>query len=202
MYDIIHVYTSRRMRSPLPLSLSLSMPFLRLPTTIILYYHIIIQRKLYYYCYTTNNTNNDMLFCNIRVIIIMIICVHTIASPTSTLRLRDLPDAAQTPGASYMYVYIYIYIYIYIYTYIYIYIYIHTYTYIYIHIYIYIYTCIVLVQTPPSSPCMLHMLHSVPLHPVRNPRFGSFRTQPLETLSADSVRISLKPDPTLGTNLG
>ena len=30
------------------------------------------------------------------------------------------------------------------------------------------------------------------LHPVRNPRFGSFRTQPLEILSADSVRISLK----------
>ena len=39
------------------------------------------------------------------------------------------------------------------------------------------------------------------LHPVCNPRFGSFRTQPLEILCADSVRISLKPNPTLGTIL-
>ena len=40
------------------------------------------------------------------------------------------------------------------------------------------------------------------LHPVRNPRFWSFRTQPLEICGADSVRISLKGKPTLGTNLG
>ena len=40
------------------------------------------------------------------------------------------------------------------------------------------------------------------IQPARNPRFGSFRTQPLEILSADSVRISLKRNPTLGTNLG
>ena len=39
------------------------------------------------------------------------------------------------------------------------------------------------------------------IHPARNPRFGSFRTQPLEIISADSVSISLKPNPTLGTNV-
>ena len=40
------------------------------------------------------------------------------------------------------------------------------------------------------------------LHPARNARFGSFRTQPLEILSAASVRISLKRNLTLGTDLG
>ena len=40
------------------------------------------------------------------------------------------------------------------------------------------------------------------LHPIIIPRFGSFRTQPWEMLSADSVRISLKCNPTPGTILG
>ena len=43
------------------------------------------------------------------------------------------------------------------------------------------------------------------LHPVRNPRFASFRTQPLENLSA-AVKLPIKKrflgNPTLGTNLG
>ena len=41
-----------------------------------------------------------------------------------------------------------------------------------------------------------------PLHPIPITRFGSFRTQPLEILSTDSVRISWKRNPTLGRNLG
>ena len=44
-----------------------------------------------------------------------------------------------------------------------------------------------------------------PVHPVRNPRFASFRTQPLENLSA-AVKLPIKKrflgNPTLGTNLG
>ena len=43
------------------------------------------------------------------------------------------------------------------------------------------------------------------LHPVRNPRFVSFRTQPLENLSA-AVKLPINRrflgNPTLGTNLG
>ena len=43
------------------------------------------------------------------------------------------------------------------------------------------------------------------IHPVRNPRFVSFRTQPLENLSA-AVKLPIKKrflgNPTLGTNLG
>ena len=42
-------------------------------------------------------------------------------------------------------------------------------------------------------------------HPVRNLRFASFRTQPLESLSA-AVKLPMKKrflgNPTLGTNLG
>ena len=43
------------------------------------------------------------------------------------------------------------------------------------------------------------------LHPVHNPRFASFRTQPLEHLSA-AVKLPINKrflgNPTLGTNLG
>ena len=43
------------------------------------------------------------------------------------------------------------------------------------------------------------------VHPVRNPRFASFRTQPLENLRA-AVKLPIKQrflgNPTLGTNLG
>ena len=43
------------------------------------------------------------------------------------------------------------------------------------------------------------------VHPVRNPRFASFRTQPLENLSA-AVKLPIKTrflgNPTLGTNRG
>ena len=46
------------------------------------------------------------------------------------------------------------------------------------------------------------MYFKTTIHPIRILRFRSFRTQPLESLSADSVRISLKRNPTLGTNLG
>ena len=41
-------------------------------------------------------------------------------------------------------------------------------------------------------------VHNV--RPILIPRSGSFRTQSLEFLSADSVRISLKCNPTLGNN--
>ena len=45
----------------------------------------------------------------------------------------------------------------------------------------------------------------LPLRPVRDPRFASFRTQPLENLSA-AVKPPIKKrflgNPTLGTNLG
>ena len=43
------------------------------------------------------------------------------------------------------------------------------------------------------------------LHPVRNPRFAYFRTQPLENLSA-AVKLPIRKrslgNPTLGTHLG
>ena len=52
------------------------------------------------------------------------------------------------------------------------------------------------------SVCSAFATH---VHPVRNPRFASFRTQPFENLSA-AVELPIKTrflgNPTLGTNLG
>ena len=86
---------------------------------------------------------------------------------------------------------------------IYIYIYIHTSHSLYIYIYIYM-------HERDSTLCgesalRTSVLSSTRLHPVRNPRFASFRTQPLENLSA-AVKLPIKyiflGNPTLGTNLG
>ena len=61
-----------------------------------------------------------------------------------------------------------------------------------------------------TSSSGMALLESVPLdphilHPVRNPRFASFRTQPLDNLSA-VVKLPIKQrflgNPTPGTNLG
>ena len=50
-----------------------------------------------------------------------------------------------------------------------------------------------------------HIVRRLAVHPVRNPRFASFRTQPLENLSA-AVKLPINKrflgNPTLGTNLG
>ena len=52
---------------------------------------------------------------------------------------------------------------------------------------------------------VINTCDSMCLHPVRNPRFWYFRTQPLEDLSA-AVKLPIKQrflgNPTLGTNLG
>ena len=102
----------------------------------------------------------------------------------------------------YMCVYIYIYTYICVYTYIYIYIYTHT-NYIYIYIYVAVEKGLVAARGHVEREVLLS--YYTILHPIRNPSFASFRTQPLENLSA-TVKLPIKKrflgNPTLGTNLG
>ena len=126
-----------------------------------------------------------------------------------------------------IYMYVCIYIYIYMYVHVCMYVCIHTYTCIYIyicmyvcmyvcmHIYIYIYICKFVCdlmyfkrkRLSSRASCLIcrgPIAQRVFLHPVRNPKFVSFRTQPLENLSA-AVKLPIKQrflgNPTLGTNL-
>ena len=55
---------------------------------------------------------------------------------------------------------------------------------------------------PVPRIILRHVILHVAVHPILIPMFGSFRTQPLEILSADSVCISLKCNSTPGTILG
>ena len=62
---------------------------------------------------------------------------------------------------------------------------------------------------PDACALTLTTVSFLGVHPVRNPRFGSFRTQPLAILSADSefmccylLTKGCLGNPTLGTNLG
>ena len=106
---------------------------------------------------------------------------------------------------------IYIYIYLFIYIFIHLYSYVLMYCYVYIYIYIYIYPRLAAEgrlgeRLAGGLPHMRVDAGQRPeLHPVRNPRFASFRTQPLENLSA-AVKLPVKKrflgNPTLGTNLG
>ena len=48
---------------------------------------------------------------------------------------------------------------------------------------------IMMLESNPSKPKLL--VGGLGVHPVRNPRFGSFRTQPLENLSA-AVKLPIK----------
>ena len=68
----------------------------------------------------------------------------------------------------------------------------------------YVMLYIILLRSPPPSAAAPRSPAALApeIHPVRNPRFGSFRTQPLESFCADSERTSLKRNPTLGANLG
>ena len=76
---------------------------------------------------------------------------------------------------------------------------------VYIYIYIYVYKGLSGLlwsgyHSPLSKKTCVRQVH-----PVRNPRFASFRTQPLENLSA-AVELPVTKrflgNPTLGTNLG
>ena len=121
------------------------------------------------------------------------------------------------------YICIYIYIYIYIHTYIYIYIYTCIYIYIYILCYMYVslYSIIIIIiiiiisvirgklgdeaRIRCRPPGELQGEVQRDLHPIRNPRFASFRTQPLESLERRRQTTYQKRflgNPTLGTNLG
>ena len=71
------------------------------------------------------------------------------------------------------------------------------YAYISLSLYIYIYIC-------TNIHIVVHLIHIIYVHPVRNPSFASFRTQPLENLSA-AVKLPIKNtclgSPTLGEHL-
>ena len=73
------------------------------------------------------------------------------------------------------------------------------YVYVYIYMYIYIYIYITLgVAFGPPNPAR----HSSNVHPIRYPRFGSFRTQTSANLATLPIKQRFPGNPTLGTNLG